>query len=145
MSTLGSVQCQKANLEGKTMNQLCYRALCFFALGLSSIGLAQEGVQSFVGSSVHHYVEAVAKKGVERIWLIPHGSSPHKILLKRDDGVVVAIQDKAVMALLARQAAVSLLYFSRDAYDEAIQGLNKQEINKVIDLRVKEWAPKALH
>lgn len=72
------------------------------------------------------------------------GPLPHEILLKRDDGVVLAIQDETLMALLARQAAVSLLYFSRDAYEEAIQGLNKQEVNEVIDLRVKKWAPKVL-
>ena len=69
---------------------------------------------------------------------------PYETLLKRDDGVVVAVQDETVMVLLSRQAAVSLLYFSRDAYEQAIRGLGDSEIDAIIRKRRQDWAPNAV-
>ena len=71
------------------------------------------------------------------------GPLPHETLLTRDDGVVVAIQDEAVLELLARQAAVSLLFFTRDAYEDAILGLADSEIDAMLRKRRQDWSPNA--
>jgi hypothetical protein len=68
---------------------------------------------------------------------------PHETLLKRDAGVVAAVRDDTMLTLLSRQADVSVLYFSRDDYDEAIRGLSKSEIDSIVNKRLQYWAPNA--
>jgi hypothetical protein len=72
------------------------------------------------------------------------GALPHETLLQREDGVVIAVQDAELITLLSHSAPLSLLYFSKNAYQEAIRGLNEQEVKEVIDLRLIKWAPQAL-
>ena len=48
------------------------------------------------------------------------------------------------MELLSQQAAVSVLFFSRDAYEKAIRGLADSEINAIVDRRRQYWAPNAV-
>jgi hypothetical protein len=71
------------------------------------------------------------------------GPLPHETLLKRDDGIVAAVQDETILALLYRQAAVSLLYFSRRDYEQAIRGLSDTELDALLRKRRQDWTPNA--
>ena len=66
---------------------------------------------------------------------------PHAILHRSADGVVVAIRDENVA--LSRQPSIALLFFSRDAYTQATQGLTDSEIDAVIRKRRQYWSPNA--
>lgn len=68
---------------------------------------------------------------------------PHETLLKRDDGIVAALADEALRTLISQSAPVSILYFSKENYQQATRGLTQQQIRDVIDRRLKTWAPNA--
>lgn len=70
-------------------------------------------------------------------------SLPNETLYKLEDGNIIAIQDETLMALLSHQAAVSLLYFSKSAYERDIIGLADSEINTLLRKRIQNWAPNA--
>jgi hypothetical protein len=59
-------------------------------------------------------------------------------------GAVVVVGDADLLSLQTGNPSIPLLYFSRDAYDEAVHGLSSQEIEAVINKRRAEWSPQAL-
>ncbi len=69
---------------------------------------------------------------------------PHEVLLRYEDGVVVGVKDEVLLELLSKSALISFLYFSKDDYEKAIQGLTPPEVKEVINFRLKNWAPQAL-
>jgi hypothetical protein len=66
---------------------------------------------------------------------------PHEILHKLIDGVVATVQDETIV--LSRQPSISLLFFSRHAYEQATRDLAAPEIEAVIRKRLRYWTPNA--
>lgn len=64
---------------------------------------------------------------------------PHEILQRFSDGVVAAVRNEDI--LLSRPAPVSLLFFSREAYEQATANLTGPALEAVVRKRLQYWTP----
>jgi hypothetical protein len=67
----------------------------------------------------------------------------HETLRKLDSGFVEAVPTHAIGTLLAKEPTLPILYFSREEYDEAIEGLSGPEIDNALRKRLRDWSPNA--
>jgi hypothetical protein len=67
----------------------------------------------------------------------------HETLRKLDSGFVEAVPIDAIGTLLAKQSSLPILYFSREGYEKAIEGLSEPEIDNALRKRLRDWSPNA--
>ncbi|HXQ73316.1 MAG TPA: hypothetical protein VN844_22640 [Pyrinomonadaceae bacterium] len=68
----------------------------------------------------------------------------HEVLRKFDQGIVASVSDETIGKLLIKEPQLPIMYFSREAYEQAIRGLNDSEIDEVMHKRISRWSPQAL-
>ncbi len=69
---------------------------------------------------------------------------PHEALRGLDGGAVASVPDDAMPALLTKTPTVPILYFSRQAYDDAMEGLSGPEVEEALHKRLSHWSGQAL-
>ncbi len=69
---------------------------------------------------------------------------PHDSLRPLDGGEVASVPDDATEALVTKTPTVPILYFSRQAYDEAMDGLSGPEVEEALHKRLSHWSGQAL-
>jgi hypothetical protein len=68
----------------------------------------------------------------------------HDSLRGLDGGTVESVSDDVMQTILMKTPDVPILYFSRPAYDEAMQGLSDSESEEAVRKRLNEWSGHAL-
>src|SRR5215471_10603948 len=71
------------------------------------------------------------------------GHLHHEALRHLNGGVVVSVSDE-VMSTLMGERNISIMYFSRYEYDEALKGLSEPEIEAALRKRLQQWSPRAI-
>lgn len=69
---------------------------------------------------------------------------PHDSLSKFSSGTIEAVSDDVLIPLLTKNPSVPLLFFSREAYSEAMQGLSGEDTRFALQKRLESWSPEAL-
>jgi hypothetical protein len=67
----------------------------------------------------------------------------HDTLRNFDQGAIVSVSDETMSKLLLKESQIPILYFSRQSYEKAIQGLDDPEIDAVLSKRRQYWSPNA--
>lgn len=70
--------------------------------------------------------------------------APHENLRPLDQGIVAAVPDDVIRSLLRVEPQTPILFFSRTAYDGAIQGLSENDVAVALRARLARWSPRVL-
>lgn len=70
-------------------------------------------------------------------------ATKHETLRKLDSGFVEAVPADALGAVLAKEPMLPILYFSREGYEKAVEGLSESEIDNALRKRLRDWSPNA--